>query len=555
MTLPVAFGCMRLSTDATIDEARGLAVIAAAIDGGATLLDTAPSYAIDEAHTHANERLVAQALAAFPLRTVEVSTKAGLVRVGGAWVADGRAKAIRASCEGSLRALGRGKLDLLLLHTVDPKTPISTSARALAELVRAGLVERAGLCNVNVEQIEEARRYVDVRAVQVAVSPFDGTAFTGGVVAHCRAAGIPVFAHSPFGGPRRAKRLFSHAEVVTWLRSLGIVAVPGATQADHARRATAAAFAPMDATRAEALSRQTGAKRPERHGPTRGEIVILMGIQGAGKSTSVRAFEHAGYARLNRDARGGTMAALTEELERRAASGETRFVLDNLYLTRASRAPVVDVGARHDLDVRCIWLDTSREDAELNVVSRLFERYGKVPDMRELRLLVKEDPQAFGPSTLTTSQRALEAPVSGEGFSSIERRPFARVTAVERTEPGVVVDLKSLAPVKRSTLETVLGSHPFTHALVIAWDPGADEGTLRTHVERGGLIAGLSSVEVALCSHGAGAPTCWCRPPLPGLIVPWLSRRRIDPRASLLVGSQPAHERLAAMLRFTYARV
>ena len=56
---------------------------------------------------------------------------------------------------------------------------------------------------------------------------------------------------------------------------------------------------------------------------------------------------------------------------------------------------MVDVGARHDLDVRCVWLDTGSDDAQLNVVERLFARYGKVPDVAELRGLAKQDPQAL----------------------------------------------------------------------------------------------------------------------------------------------------------------
>jgi aryl-alcohol dehydrogenase-like predicted oxidoreductase len=548
---------MRLSTDPSVDEARALAVLSAAIDAGATLLDTAPSYAIDEAHAHANEQLVASALAARPGVAVQVSTKVGLVRSGTDWLPDGRAKSIRASCEGSLRALGRDRLALVLLHTVDPKTPLATSARALAELQRSGVVERVGLCNVNVEQIEEASRFVEVAAVQVALSPHDNAAFLGGVVRHCADRGIQVFAHSPFGGPRRAKRMqASHGEVVAWLRSLGIVAVPGSTRVDHARAITAAARLPLDAARVEALSRACGALRPQRSGPARGEIVLLMGIQGAGKSTSVAAFESAGYGRLNRDARGGTMAALTEELERRAASGETRFVLDNLYLTRAARAPVVDVGARHDLDVRCIWLDTGVDDAQLNVVERLFARYDRVPDVAELRGLVKQDPQAFGPHTLATAQRTLEAPVEEEGFSRIERRPFVRATSdAPAAASGIVVELKSLAPTKRDLLAQALAGRSFAQALVIAWEPGRDETWLRTQLERAGFPPTFASASVAVCAHGAGPPTCWCRPPLPGLLVPWLHRSQIDRRASLLVGSQAVHERMAATLGLAFARV
>jgi aryl-alcohol dehydrogenase-like predicted oxidoreductase len=54
---------MRLSTEADRDEARGLAVLEAALDAGAALLDTADVYAHDEHDIGHNERLIARAFA------------------------------------------------------------------------------------------------------------------------------------------------------------------------------------------------------------------------------------------------------------------------------------------------------------------------------------------------------------------------------------------------------------------------------------------------------------------------------------------------------------
>ena len=53
--LRVGLGCMRLSTDADRDEENALATIAAAVDAGVTVFDTARSYGD-------NERLLAGAL-------------------------------------------------------------------------------------------------------------------------------------------------------------------------------------------------------------------------------------------------------------------------------------------------------------------------------------------------------------------------------------------------------------------------------------------------------------------------------------------------------------
>src|SRR5215467_15511047 len=141
-------GCMRLSTDAERDDARGAAVLAAALDAGVDLLDTADAYALDDRDRGHNERLIAAAIAG---RRVRVVTKGGLVRPDGAWVPDGSARHLADAARASRDRLG--SIDTYLLHAIDPRTPLATSVRALAK-IRDGAIARAiGLSNVNVHQL------------------------------------------------------------------------------------------------------------------------------------------------------------------------------------------------------------------------------------------------------------------------------------------------------------------------------------------------------------------------------------------------------------------
>ena len=204
----IGMGCMRLSTERDReDEARGIEVLHAALDLGVTFFDTADAYCWDDSDVGHNERLIARALRSWHgnRSRIVVATKGGLTRPQGEWVPDGRARHLRAACEASLRALDVERIQLYQLHAPDPRTPLATSVRALAALKDEGLVERVGLCNVNVGQIEEARRITEISAVQVEVSVWHDENLLNGVVRYCIEHDIQLIAYRPLGGRRRLR--------------------------------------------------------------------------------------------------------------------------------------------------------------------------------------------------------------------------------------------------------------------------------------------------------------------------------------------------------------
>jgi histidinol phosphatase-like enzyme len=60
-------------------------------------------------------------------------------------------------------------------------------------------------------------------------------------------------------------------------------------------------------------------------------------------------------------------------------------------------------------------------------------------------------------------------------------------------------------------------------------------------------------VDAAICRHPAGPPRCWCRPPLPGLLLAFAREQGVDPARSVIIGTGPAHRSLAAALGARYA--
>src|SRR4029079_2284757 len=74
------------------------------------------------------------------------------------------------------------------------------------------------------------------------------------------------------------------------------------------------------------------------------------------------------------------------------------IVLDNTYLTRASRSYVVEAASRHGAAARCVWLDTPLAQAQVNLVERLLDRFGSLPPLREPRGPATRAPAVGGPA-------------------------------------------------------------------------------------------------------------------------------------------------------------
>jgi aryl-alcohol dehydrogenase-like predicted oxidoreductase len=558
---------MRLSTDADRDPELAEQTILAALDAGITVFDTARAYGLGEHDLGHNERLLARALSRVAAgASPRVVTKGGMTRAGGGWVPDGRAKAIMADCEASLTALDGLPIDLYLIHAPDPRTPWRTSVRALNRLLDDGQVKRIGVSNVNLPQLDEALALAPIAAVQVALSVHDDRAVRGGVLERCAEHDVTLIAHSPLGGPRRARSLARSqpfAEVaLAWLLELSpaVVAIPGARRPETARSAARAGRLTLAPDDTAALQQAFGTHRRARTGaprsrPDGAEVVMIMGIPGAGKTRLAESYAARDYLRLNRDERGGGLRELADALDRALATGAHRVVLDNTYLTRAARSHVIDAAHEHGLPARCLWLDTPLAQAQINLVERLLERFGALPMPEDLRALARRDPGALAPTQQMRAVRELEPPTTEEGFASVEVTAFTRARDTERFHAGVFVAAGAL---RRPGWEGVLARVLDRDAphLVFDWHPDGTPAELYPLL--GPLRATLAPdtlIDAALCPHDAGPPRCWCRPPLPGLPLAFARARGVDPARSTVIGASAAHRTLANALGAAYLTV
>ena len=163
------------------ERAESIAAIRAAYNEGVTSIDTAPVYGQGE-----SEEIVGEAIKDIPRDEIQILTKYGM-----RWDAAkgdfafkskdnngrnidiykyaGRDSIIK-ECEDSLRRLGTDYIDLYQIHWPDSTTPIEETMETVAQLIKEGKVRQAGVCNYNVEQLMEARKYIRIASNQVPYS-------------------------------------------------------------------------------------------------------------------------------------------------------------------------------------------------------------------------------------------------------------------------------------------------------------------------------------------------------------------------------------------------
>ena len=306
------------------------------------------------------------------------------------------------------------------------------------------------------------------------------------------------------------------------------------------------------------------------------EVVVVMGIQGAGKSSHVERYVSRGYARLNRDVVGGDLEGLVPKLGELLASGQRRVVLDNTYPTRASRYSVIRKAHAYGAPVRCLFLATPLDDAYANVVTRVLERHGRLLGPDELKELGKDNPNLPPPAAMARWARASRRRTStrGSGWSRRSRSCGAR-GRISRARGSCSTSTgrsggRRAARCSRVT-PTTSSSCPGRAQVLRRWvadgyalffvsnQSGVASGTItREAADRGFArtveLLGLPVAEVAYCPHPAFPVGCFCRKPLPGLGVSLIHRHRLAREHLVMVGDLDSDEGFARGLGARFVR-
>lgn len=615
----LGFGLLRLCTEGRPSEEAATELIHFALDQGIRILDTADSYCLDDKDFHYGERLARTAVSSWngPREVVRIITKVGMVRPKGRWVPEGSPKHILKSVLRSLESLETESIFLLQLHVRDPRIPFEETLHALAELKSKGLVQNIGLCNVDLAELEQASRHFPVACVQNELSVVSRSSAEEGTLEWCRRREIPFLAYRPLGGYAKVEKLETnralspHAKrlqrpatelALQFLKESGDQVIPliGARRKESLHASIRAYEGNLDSeTRASLLAKiswSPSAKALEQLEPSvpmtalppisqssepsdSPEIVLLMGVQGAGKSSLVRKYTDLGYARLNRDLQGGKLEDLVDELDRLLDEGEQRVVLDNTYPTMSSRWSLIRKAHRYGIPVRCRHIATPLVQAYINVCIRMLERYKRLLGPDEMKTLSKSDPNLPPPVAMQRWMESFEAPSLAEGFSAVDSIPFVRKLDPQNVNKGLLLDVDGtlrktksgeLYPRSADDVEIL----PNRASVLKRWmDDGYDlffvsnqsgvssgklsmedaDGAFQRTVE---LLTAeekdLVVKEVAYCPHTAFPAGCFCRKPLPGLGIYLMQKHLLDPSQWVMVGDMASDAEFAKNIGAKY---
>lgn len=313
------------------------------------------------------------------------------------------------------------------------------------------------------------------------------------------------------------------------------------------------------------------------------EIVIIMGIQGSGKSTQVKKYLDQRYIRFNRDEMGGNLDQLNHKLEDSINKGNEKFVLDNTYGVKDSRQCVIAIGNKYNIPVKCVWMQTKIEDAQYNVSKRILNRYvfGKTLPYHCINDILgpnghKLEKEVVPSIALYSYKKAFEEPTMDEGFSSIEKVKFVRdVFPSEYKNKAIILDYDGTLRETKSgenfprnpddvvilpNRKQVLSRYEKQGYILlgVSNQSGIEKGDLsesdaQSCFNRTNDLLGLK-IDVRYCPHHSFPIRCFCRKPLPGLGVYFIEAYKLNPSECIMVGDSTSDKTFSQRCGFQFSK-
>jgi len=189
------------------DHNDSIAAVQRSVELGITTIDTAPVYGFG-----LSEQIVGEAIKPFNRDQLQILTKFGLRwdTTQGEFSFDSMdaqgnpvkiyryasKESVIRECDESLQRLGTDYIDLLQIHWPDTTTPIEETMEAVAQLLKAGKIRAAGVCNYSVDQMKTAHSVVPLASNQVPYSMIKRD-IEKDIVPYCLENNVGILAYSP----------------------------------------------------------------------------------------------------------------------------------------------------------------------------------------------------------------------------------------------------------------------------------------------------------------------------------------------------------------------
>lgn len=192
-------GCGRHSTIGQVNQSQANDFVAMALDVGINFFDTADVYSEGLSEEICGKALGARRQSVILATKVRARTGPGPNDVGLS------RHHIIEGCNASLKRLGTDYIDLYLVHSFDPVTPLAETLRALDDLVRQGKVRYIGCSNFAAWQLMKAlatsdkygwERFVSLQAYYSLL----GRELENELVPLCLDQGLGIMVWSPLAG-------------------------------------------------------------------------------------------------------------------------------------------------------------------------------------------------------------------------------------------------------------------------------------------------------------------------------------------------------------------
>lgn len=310
------------------------------------------------------------------------------------------------------------------------------------------------------------------------------------------------------------------------------------------------------------------------------KIIILIGFQASTKSTTAKEIQEnvLNTVILSRDTEGGTVESLVPKAEKALTDNKT-VIIDNTNLTKKTRKLFIDLAKKYKVPVEGHYFKTTIEDCQIRHLRRMYEKYGEIYQTGT-NPNNKKDPHCFGPVVLFKARKDLEPPTRDEGFSALIMHEPPPITWDNYKNKALFLDIDGTIRVT-DHLPNKYPTHPDEVELLhdvtkmrakleeyrsqgykligLSNQSGISKGIVTVEevdaiFERTRSLLGYTSEEfpILYCPHRSNPITCFCRKPQSGMAMEYITKLKVNPHKSIMVGDMKTDEEMAKRLGIKY---